>query len=467
MRHIDVMKAFLKEGHEAFVVGGAVRDYLRGATPVDIDLTTKASPKKIQLIARENGWKHFSYGEEFGVIVIVIDGIPYEVATTRTEWYGEDSHRPEGVHFGVSLEDDLSRRDFTINAMAMDVAGKIIDPFGGQTDLQAGIIRTVGDPARRYAEDGLRTFRAVRFAARFGFNIERKTLAAIPNALDRVSGLSVERVRDELEKILCSSYPKTGLDLLAKSGLVNAVCRHCVNGTDKTVSILPEIVHLVGLSQNPRHHQHDAWGHTTKVVSGVPADLALRWAALLHDIAKGLPGVRCLNKRGELADHGHDVAGAEIATDILGRLKVHPDIASRAVWLVRNHMTFPATDRKAVIKWLRRLAKGFNDKNTLVKAVRQLLLLRRADLMAGKVCPDLKHLDKLVALIKDIILNVPFYRADLAIKGHQVVNALGAGPIVGKFLDDLIQRVQSGSLSNNTGALTGALTRKQKRAVSL
>lgn len=450
-----------------FIVGGAVRDRVLGVEPKDIDLATPLTPDDVMSVASAAGIKVFPKGLSFGVVSLLIDGREYEVASFRTEWYGEDAHRPEGVRIGTSLEEDLSRRDFTINAMAMSADGKIIDPFGGQGDLAHGIIRAVGDPAERLREDALRGFRACRFAARYGFKIDPATLDAIRGNIHRVAGISVERVRDELEKILLSPHPAVGLRYLADSGLISAVCRAKANGRFQAIGVLSELEHLVGLKQNPHHHRFDAWGHTLAVVEGVPADPALRWAALLHDVAKGLPGVRCLNRRGEIADHGHDRVGAEMAAAILSRLRVHPAVARRAAWLVREHMSLPdPANVKAVRRWLVRLSGDFTRKADFAGAVGQLLALRRADLLAGKVSPDLSQVDGLDRVAERLLGSMPFYPADLPVNGRDLLAVgLAPGPAVGKILLDLVRRVQQGSLSGDRVALLVAAQKAAARRV--
>ncbi len=462
-RAAQIIHALAEAGHRAFIVGGAVRDQLMGCTPKDIDLATLATPEVVEQVARDNGWETVCVGRAFGIVVVVVDGEAYEVASARTEWYGEDSRRPAGVAYAGDIREDLARRDFTINAMAQSIDGGIIDPFGGQEDLQRGIIRAVGNPAERFQEDALRPYRAVRFAARYGFRVDEDTQGAIPDMLHRVSGLSVERVRDELEKTLLAPHAAEGLALLVQSGLADTTCCHRENGISRQVNVLPELQHLVGLPQNPRYHRFDAWEHTLAVVAGVPGELSLRWAALLHDVAKGLPSVRCQNQRGELADHGHDRIGAEMTADILARLKVPPAVAARVVWLVRHHMTFPAPNRKAIVKWLRRFARDFRSQEALADAVNQLLALRQADLLAGKESPDLAELEELVRVVRDVLATVPFYTANLAISGGQVARELSAGPQVGQFLASLLERVQAGQLENSAEILASALNKKVKR----
>lgn len=451
-----------------FVVGGAVRDLVLGKEPQDVDFATPLRPEEVIAAAEAAGIRAFPKGAAFGVVSLLIDGREYEVASFRTEWYGEDAHRPEGVRLGASLEEDLARRDFTINAMAMTPDGEIIDPFGGREDLARGVIRAVGDPAERFAEDALRLFRACRFAARYGFKIEERTLAAMPGAAHRVAGISVERVRDELEKTLLAPHASVGLRYLAESGLLSAECRARDHGEDKRVGVLPELEHLIGLPQNPRYHRCDAWEHTLAVVDGVPAEPALRWAALLHDVAKGLPGVRSLNRRGELADHGHDRVGAELAREVLARLRVRPDTARRAVWLVREHMSVPdAADDRTVRKWLTRLSKDFRTRQEMGDAVRQLFALRRADVLAGKVDPDPERVDALARMAEQILSTTPFFIADLAIGGRDAVEAGFAGRDVGRVLDVLLERVRSGELPNEKSALLRALEKRARKAMKM
>ena len=204
-----ILNALHQAGHEAYVVGGAVRDHLLGVVPQDIDIATSAHTQEIIATAQKQGWRTVETGIFFGVVVVVVEGAPYDVATFRTETYGEDSHRPATVAFAVSLKEDLSRRDFSINAMAMDEAGNIVDYFNGREDLRAGVIRTVGDPLLRFQEDSLRMFRAARFSAVFNFDIDPATLAAIPSNLYRVRGLSVERVRSEKRSSVSSASSTT------------------------------------------------------------------------------------------------------------------------------------------------------------------------------------------------------------------------------------------------------------------
>jgi tRNA nucleotidyltransferase (CCA-adding enzyme) len=458
-----VIRALEERGFAAFIVGGAVRDMLLGREPEDYDIVTTAPPEQVRDVATFNGWQAKETGKAFGVMMVLIQGKSLEVATARTEWYGRDSHRPEGVRFSASINADLARRDFTINAMAMGLDGRIIDPFGGQKDLDAGLIRTVGNAAERFSEDALRPFRAMRFAAQFGFDLDDRLLEAIPGTLYRVSGLAVERVRAELEKILLAPQARQGLDLLVRSGLANASCRRRINGVEEIVPILPELGRLRGLTQNPNYHRFDVWGHTLAALTAAPPELTLRWAALLHDLAKGLPGVRGKNKYGGLADRGHDQVGAQMAADILSRLHLSVSRQKRIVWLVKNHMVALPHDRSVITRWLKRRSRSFGSQAELKEAVHQLFALRYADLAAGIVDPAWRKVREVERLKDEVLTAVPFYVAELKISGGDVAQELGSGPQVGKFLADVLDRVIAGQLPNRREPLLDALARRARR----
>lgn len=453
-------------GYQAYVVGGAVRDYLLGREPREYDIATDACPETTLRLAAKHGIKAFRKGVAFGVTSWLVDGQEIEIATFRTEWYGEgDAHRPAKVDFVWHLEDDLARRDFTINAMAMSRDGVLIDPFGGREDLARRILRAVGDPEERFAEDALRAFRAARFVAEYGFDVEPATRNAIPRVLWRIKGLSVERVRAEMERILVAPFAAQGLRFMEETGLMTSVCHGRHNGYEEVVPVLPELARLKGVHQNPRYHRYTVWEHTLRVVEGVPPEIVLRWAALLHDVAKGLPGVRGTNREGQPTDHGHAPVGSKIARAILLRLRVPPASVERVAWLVKNHMDFPPPVEQRVIRWLRRLADAFHDREQLREAVRQLLTLREADLLAGKVEIDavLEQNRALRRMVETCLARVPFFPADLSISGGEVAALMGPGPQVREVLEDLLSRVQAGKLENTTAALRAALEKKRLR----
>jgi tRNA nucleotidyltransferase/poly(A) polymerase len=458
-----ILTALHQAGYEAYVVGGAVRDHLLGVAPQDIDIATSAHTQEIIAAAQEQGWRTVETGIFFGVVVVIVDGDPYDVATFRTETYGVDSHRPETVSFAASLKEDLSRRDFSINAMAMDEAGQIIDYFGGQHDLQQGLIRTVGDPLLRFQEDSLRMFRAARFAATFDFAIDPATLAAILPNLYRVRGLSVERVRNEIDKTLLGRFAPRGLRVLMEQGLLDETCRVRDDSRQARIAILPELSHLRGLNQSERFHRFDVWEHTLAMVAEIRPHPILRWAALLHDIAKGLPEVRCYNNAGEIIEHRHEITGAHIAVRIAERLRF-PAYWRRSVpWLVRHHLRLPSTEREACIRWLRRRAREFKRAVDLQEAIEALLEIHRADRLAGPRDPGMPGWERIAALLRQILDTVPFYPDQLAVTGEQIALCLGKGRGVGEFQRTLLSRIQTGELLNTAEDQFEALTKRSER----
>ena len=454
------MEQLERAGYKTYVVGGAVRNRLLGIPQRDIDLVTLGSPEDVCSVAGKNKWKVHKVGAEFGIVVVVIEGRAFEVASARRDCYGKDSHRPEKVSFVQDIREDLARRDFTINAMALDRSGRIIDPFGGQADLRAKTIRAVGDPLLRFAEDGLRSFRGVRLAAELGFEIEPSTLKAISQSLYRVKGLSVERVYAEIEKILLAPYAGYGLELLAEIGLAGCICTSNIGGRLKETSILGEILSLRGRQQNTRNNSLDAWNHTLKVVDGVPPQRELRWGALFHHVEKGTEGVRGYSKKRETADLCYGQASAEIALKVLSRLRAPSRMADRVSWLVLNHMCLPDADYKSVVKWVGKRAEDFRGRQDLEEAVVQLLILCRAHMKAEKVDPDFSMLDKLEKIFSEVMKKVPFYYGDLAIGGREVADRLGAGPQVQDFLDILLRKVQKGEMDNELSELRKALDKR-------
>lgn len=448
----EIMEIFLSSGYQCYRVGGAVRDMLMGTIPNDIDLATDATPEEILVLAKENNIKTREVGAAFGVILW--NGI--EIATFRSDSYGQDAHRPDAVKFEKSLLKDLARRDFTINAMAMTISGEIIDPFNGQEDISGGIVRAVGDPNIRFAEDALRMFRACRFVSQLGFSLEPETFNGIKKNTDKTKGLSVERVADELEKLLQGKSVAKALKIAQEAGLLDAVCTSRDNGNTKQIGVLPELEHLVGLAQNPAHHAHDVWEHTLKVVKNAPPEL--RWAALLHDIGKGKEEVRS-EKNGLPTDHGHAKVGAEIAEKALTRLRLPTQVIKETTWLVRRHM-----DNLRGKRWVKKAAAVFNNKKELTRAVKNLLSLREADIRGqGKNTSE-----KLAELfvVKGLLaaeLAKPYYPSELAINGREIANIFGESPLVGKIIDDFLIRVRREQLKNTPEELLQAVLKKKKR----
>ncbi len=453
-----VMETLVQEGYLAFLVGGAVRDLLGNRPISDYDISTDAWPEEVIRVAGQAGWRVIDQlGQNFGVVLVVVAGRPIEVATFRGELYGEDSHRPTEVWYSHEVVSDLARRDFTINAMAMDHSGEVIDPFGGRQDLAAGLIRAVGDAHVRFREDALRMFRACRFAAQLGFQIDETTLQAIPGQLDRVAGLSLERVRDELEKTLLAEYCDQGLDAMLRTGLLNAQCRTRARGEYRQLSILPELQHLADLPQERKYHRMDAWRHTLAAVQAAKPDRIIRWAALLHDVGKGLPGVRGQDEAGSVFDHGHEEAGAQLAKDIVRRLQLPPDLQERVVWLVSRHMRFYFClyrNPLAAKHWLRQeiQSKSFRNCRSLLEAFQQLTEVCTADCLASgsaeQAGQSAARIRDFGAYLQTLIYGMPVHTTDIAYDPPELLAILGSPQMMGPFLKIMLHRIQDGELVN-------------------
>ena len=315
-------------GHEAFFVGGCVRDLLRGEAPEDYDIVTSARPDVVQALFPRT----YPVGVSFGVIIVSEGDLLYEVATYRKEAEYGDGRHPSQVSFATAKE-DVYRRDFTVNGLLMDPeTGEIVDYVGGVADIERRVIRTIGNPEERFAEDHLRMLRAVRFTANLGFIIDVETLEAIKRHAADIARVSAERVREELTRILIGPGPCPGMELLQATGILS--------------QLLPEIEALRGVSQPPQFHpEGDVWEHTLSMLALLPrerqhgseADGRLAWAVLLHDVGK--PVTRTESETG-VHFYGHVKKGAEIASAIMRRLKFPKADLDVVLALIENHMRF-------------------------------------------------------------------------------------------------------------------------------
>lgn len=319
---------FRARGHELFLVGGAVRDALLGESGTELDFATSALPPDTAAILEEvTGRRPYRIGEKFGTIGSQVGDLTVEVTTYRShELYPPHSRKPE-VRFGRTLHEDLARRDFTLNALALDVATMtLIDPFHGADDLRAGVIRAVGDPEARFREDPLRLLRAIRFAGRYGFTIEPATWEAIRSHGAQLRSISRERIRDEYTLDLESERPSAALVLLRDSGLL----QHSV----------PELLELTHMPDHGPNHPLSLWDHTMRVVDAVPPRLEVRWAAVLHDIAK--PATRTHESDGRTRFFHHEVQGATVARSVLRGLRYPSQTIEAVALLVETHMQIHA-----------------------------------------------------------------------------------------------------------------------------
>ena len=327
-----------RAGFQALLVGGCVRDLLLKREPADYDVTTDATPEEVMKLFPQS----LAVGAQFGVMLVPSDGLKVEVATFRSDVGYTDGRHPDRVVYSKTPEEDVQRRDFTINGLLMrHDTGEVLDFVGGQVDLHAGIIRAIGEPSRRFAEDKLRMMRAVRFAARFGFEIEPATFRAIRKHVGEVLQVSPERLRDELTKILTEEAARRGFELLDETWLLQQV--------------LPEIGAMKGVEQPPQYHpEGDVWIHTRMMLEGLPAGASptLAWGVLLHDVGKP-PTFRPASETGDrIRFDGHVEVGVRMAAEICGRLRFSNEETEQIVSLVNNHMRFKDVEsmRKSTLK---------------------------------------------------------------------------------------------------------------------
>jgi poly(A) polymerase len=337
--------AFTDADRELYAVGGSVRDLLLGHPSIDLDFTTNARPAEVKRLLVRAGADHiFAVGERFGTVGGVFGNHIVEITTYRSEAYEAGSRKPQ-VEFGATLHGDLSRRDFTINAMAIQATtGELVDPFGGQADLRARQVRAVGVPEDRFRDDPLRLMRAVRFAARLAFEIEPTTRRAIPPVADQLAAISRERIAQELAKVLTSRLPGLGLRLLTDLGLMQY--------------IIPEVLQMRGMAQDASYHHKDVYEHTLQVVDQSPNRLVVRWAALLHDIAK--PRTRSV-ENGVVHFLGHETVGAQMARKILTGLRLDRQTIEQVAKLVLMHQRANGYDEDWTDGAVRRFVREAGD----------------------------------------------------------------------------------------------------------
>ncbi len=413
----DFARVLVDAGFRCYIVGGAVRDGLLGRPVSDYDAATDAPPEEVRRLFR----RVIPTGIQHGTVTVLWKGRSIETTTFRREAGYSDGRRPDKVEFGASLDEDLERRDFTINAMALEpLSGALVDPHDGRGDLARRLVRAVGDAAERFDEDGLRPLRAIRFASQLGFEIEAATLAAIPAALPRFSGVSAERLRVELEKILLSAEPSRGLRLMERTGMLAVA--------------LPELAACRGVEQKG-FHRFDVLDHLLASVDAAPRVLVLRLAALLHDLGK--PATRAEGPDGVASFHRHEEVSARQAAELLRRLRFPNAVQDEVVHLVRQHMFFYEdgwTDA-AVRRFLARVGPA---------NVESLFALRLADAAGTTGAPvDPRSLDPLRRRIERVIAaEEALGLKDLAIGGAELA-AIGVpkGPVMGRLLAELLETV--------------------------
>ena len=419
---IAVVKRLRDQGYESYLAGGCVRDMLLGKTPQDYDITTNATPEEVVKIFP----KTVPVGAQFGVILVIIDGQPFEVASFRYDGPYLDGRRPTQVRYGT-LQEDIFRRDFTINGMVYDpIADELIDRVGGRQDLERKLIRAIGKPRSRFEEDRLRMVRAIRFAASLGFAVESETLAAIRELAPTVKQISWERIGEEITRILTEGGAKNGFLLLDATGLLKL--------------LLPEIDVMKGVEQSPDYHpEGDVFTHTMLTLSHLNSPTeTLAYGCLLHDVGKPI----CARRDEErLTFYGHTEKGAQMAEDVLKRLKRSRATRERVAYLVRNHLRHLQASQMRLATLKRFLGE---------EGIDELLELTRIDALSAN--GDLQHYrfckEKLVELKKEEMHPEPLLRGrDLIAMGFS------PGPVFQTILKQVEEAQLGGELSSREEAM--------------
>jgi poly(A) polymerase len=437
----SICEALQNAGFQAFLVGGCVRDLLLGRDPADYDVATNATPAQVLKLFPDG----ITVGAQFGVILVQRDGAKVEVATFRSDVGYSDGRHPDRVEYASSPEEDVKRRDFTINGLVMrHNTGEILDYVDGQADLRAGIIRAIGEPDRRFAEDKLRMLRAVRFAARLDYEIEHKTFAAIRKHAREISQVSAERIRDELTKLLTEGAARTGFELLDSCWLLSI--------------ILSEIAAMKGVEQPPQYHpEGDVWTHTLLMLEGLPVGCSatLAWGVLLHDVGKPATFRSARETGDRIRFDGHVDVGLAIGKQILGRLRFSNDDTEQILSLVEHHMKFKDVERMrpATLKRFVRLPR-----------FEEHLALHRLDCLSSH-----RNLEA-YEFVTDFIRTTPpeVVRPAKLVTGEDVL-ALGykPGPIVGRILAAVEEAQLNGEVGSREEAISFVESKFRKESEKL
>ena len=432
---VKIYKKIHDSNFEIYLVGGCVRNILLEKDVKDWDMTTNATPQELLKLFK-NGF----YDNDFGTVGIPIkDKKVAEVTTFRTEHGYKDRRRPEKVQWGKTIEEDLSRRDFTINAIALGIeaqpqgsAHKIIDPFNGREDIKSKIIKAVGDPKLRFKEDALRLMRAIRLATELSFTIEENTWTEIVSDASLINEISKERIQIELLRILSSDYPYEGLMLLRNSGLLEHIVAELLEGEG------------VSQARPGRHHTTDVFTHNVMSLKFCPSkDPIVRFATLIHDVGK--PKVASKDENGVVIFHNHELAGAKIAQALCERLKFSKKDKEKVVNLIRWHMF--TVDEKITDAAVRRFIRRVGVEN-----VKDMMDLRIGDRLGGGTqTAESWRLKLFKKRVEEQLKPAPFSINDLAIDGNDVMKILNIkpGPKIGKILQKLFEEVDE-DLSRNT-----------------
>jgi tRNA nucleotidyltransferase (CCA-adding enzyme) len=421
------MEKLMTAGFESFIVGGCVRDSLIGEKPKDFDVCTNALPEQMKAVFAD--YRVIETGIKHGTLTVIVNKMPIECTTYRIDGTYSDGRRPDSVTFTSSLHEDLSRRDFTVNAMAYNPKIGIVDIFSGQKDLFTRVLRTVGDPDKRFNEDGLRILRALRFASVLGFEPEGDTSAAIFRNKDLLKNVSGERIAKELTELVCGCQPAPVLERFAE---VIAV-------------VIPEITPMIGFLQHSKYHIYDVWKHTAVAVGASDANKYVRLALLLHDIGK--PARFKLDENGFGHFPGHEEIGAEMAEQILRRLKFDNTTIEKVHLLVRKHYITPIADRVFVKKILSEI--GYPNWKLLAE------VLLGDNFAKATVCYERIPIIESMKLLADDIMkmqeciNINMLNVD----GKYVAELGATGRDIHRILDMLLSDVIEGRIHNEQSEL--------------
>ena len=424
------MERLESRGFACYAVGGCVRDSLLGLNPQDYDLCTDALPSQTRDLFADHTL--VLAGEKHGTIGVVTDGGVVEITTFRTEGDYSDNRHPGWVEFVKNIEGDLSRRDFTVNAMAWSPKRGLADPFGGQQDLENHILRAVGDPDARFKEDALRILRGMRFAVRYQLIPEEKTLQSMISHAPLLKNIARERVFDELCKLL---------------PLVSA--QDLIRFAPILTQVIPELAPTMGFQQHNRNHIYDVFTHMAHVTEATPPEFSLRWAALLHDIGK--PAAFSWGEDGQGHFYGHAQLSAKMADELLLRLKAPNALREEVVFLIDHHMTWPEADRRLLRRYLSRWGE---------ERLQKLLLLQQADALSKGVPGEAFPFEEIQAIIRELVAeNSCLTLRDLAVNGHDLM-ALGlSGNAIGNCLNGLLAQVLDEKIPNEKSALLAEVRR--------
>lgn len=451
LRALAVLEA---AGHEAWVVGGWVRDALRGCPAHDVDVCTDATWQQSEAAFEAAGVEVHETGIKHGTVTAIVCGQPVEVTTYRIDGDYSDSRHPDSVTFVRDVREDLARRDFTVNAMAWHPDRGLLDPFGGSEDLAAGLIRAVGDPARRFEEDALRILRAVRFACRLGFLIESGTQAALEAAAPTLDRVAQERIGSELRGIVATGRASWAIR----------------EQREVMFAALPELAPMDGFDQRSPYHVYDVLEHTLRVMEGVEsltsggASECLRWAAMLHDVGK--PTCFSIDDRGQGHFFGHPAEGMRMARALLRRLAIPHELAQPIVALVRYHDRPTQPNVSSMLSLIASVdaMSGLRERSEVIGLMRELLCLRRADALAK--APECRgyayELNEHERVLGQIEREGLCWRVrDLAVSGGDLIRECGMspGPAVGEALSRALGAVMAGELRNDHDEIIAWLAR--------